>query len=402
LEEKMLGHNLSVTVNLSVYDKDGKLVSNIQPPKEISVSEDHIDFLVREASGVLIKKETISFKSFNRNFMGLLDYGFGIRPAIAVTMSDGSKYSSNVGTMLESNAPVSNSLYGILVGTGSSPQSWLDYKLGGLCTSGILTRQLTYGSTTPLDYVTSGSVKYFRSSRTFKNDWSASISIKEVGYMTKQTVVNKYMLISRDLVNFDSTPLDIAIAPTQTLEVVYSMGFDTNDGWVNNWFLLLSGSARLVTQTYTAVGNVPYSVSHVSINQDYFYNIAFESGVFPTGIAVGTSDVPVSMSDYNLGSIINHGTGSGELIYGNTTYVSAAESMVSQSINSNIIRKFINNSGNDIVIKEVGAICGAKTTYNPSDACNVMLIRKVITPVTVRNTESVNVGFTFGVSSSIV
>jgi hypothetical protein len=243
----MLGHNLSVNVNLSVYDKDGKLVSNIQPPKEVSVSEDHIDFLLKEANGVLIKKETIPFKSFNRNFMGLLDYGFGNRLSVSVTMSDGTKYNYGLGTMLESNAPVSNSLYGILVGTSSAPQSWLDYKLGGLCSTGKLTNQLQYGTTTPIDYVTSGSVKYFRSSRTFKNDWTASISVKEVGYMTKQTVLSKYMLISKDLVNFDDTPLDITIDPGQVLEVVYNMGFDANDGWVDNWYLLLSGSCRLTT-----------------------------------------------------------------------------------------------------------------------------------------------------------
>ncbi len=398
----MLGHNLSVNVNLSVYDKDGKLVSNIQPPKEVPVSEDHIDFLLKEANGVLIKKETISFKSFNRNFMGLLDYGFGNRLSVSVTMSDGNKYNYGLGTMLESNAPVSNSLYGILVGTSSAPQSWLDYKLGGLCSTGKLTNQLQYGTMTPIDYVTSGSVKYFRSSRTFKNDWTASISVKEVGYMTKQTVLSRYMLISRDLVNFDDTPLDITVDPGQVLEVVYNMGFDANDGWVDNWYLLLSGSSRLTTQYYTKVCGISVPSNHSSFTQDYFYHINYNAGVFPTGIAVGSSDMPVSMSDYNLASIITHGSSSGQLMYGDTRYLTSSVSTESQSMTSNIIRKFTNNSGDSIIVKEVGVICSGRISADsPSDPNNTLLLRKVITPVTVKDKESLNVGFAFGVSSSI-
>ncbi|MFA5396060.1 MAG: hypothetical protein WC346_08645 [Methanogenium sp.] len=398
----MLGHNLSVNVNLSVYDKDGKLVRNIQPPKEVSVSEDHIDFLLKEANGVLIKKETIPFKSFNRNFMGLLDYGFGNRLTVSVTMSDATKYNCGLGTMLESNAPVSNSLYGILVGTSSAPQSWLDYKLGGLCSTGKATNQLQYGITTGLNYVTSGSVKYFCSSRTFKNDWTASISIKEVGYMTKQTVINKYMLISRDLVNFDDTPLDITIDPGQVLEVVYSMGFDMNDGWVDNWYLLLSGSCRLTTQNYTKVCGISVPSNHSATTQDYFYHINYNAGVFPTGIAVGSSDTPVSMSDYNLRNIIFHGTGSGQLIYGDTIYLTSSVSIQSQSMTSNVIRKFTNNSGDSIIVNEVAVICSGRISADaPSDPNNTLLIRKVITPVTVKDKESLNVGFAFYVSSSI-
>jgi hypothetical protein len=69
---------------------------------------------------------------------------------------------------------------------------------------------------------------------------------------------------------------------------------------------------------------------------------------------------------------------------------------------SNIIRKFTNNSGDSIIVKEVGVICSGRISADsPSDPNNTLLIRKVITPVTVKDKESLNVGFAFGVSSSI-
>jgi hypothetical protein len=103
------------------------------------------------------------------------------------------------------------------------------------------------------------------------------------------------------------------------------------------------------------------------------------------GIIVGTSSQSVSPTDYNLISKIPHGTGAGQLDYEGCSVVS------SYSSNSSIIeinRVFLNKSGGDIVVREVGLL--ARNYWKDEKAVQndvkFLIARDVLpTPITVKN-----------------
>jgi hypothetical protein len=69
------------------------------------------------------------------------------------------------------------------------------------------------------------------------------------------------------------------------------------------------------------------------------------------GILVGSSDTPVSLAQYNLQALIAHGTGSGQLSYGNTT---VEDLTTDTTYLFRIIRTFTNNSGSTVTVREIG------------------------------------------------
>jgi len=79
---------------------------------------------------------------------------------------------------------------------------------------------------------------------------------------------------------------------------------------------------------------------------------AAPSGETSAGILVGSSSNPLDLTQYNLGSLIAHGSGAGQLLYGSTTVESVVESASSASLR--IIRTFSNSSGGTVTVYEFG------------------------------------------------
>jgi hypothetical protein len=71
------------------------------------------------------------------------------------------------------------------------------------------------------------------------------------------------------------------------------------------------------------------------------------------GIVVGTGTASVTPTDYKLTSQIPHGTGPGQLDYDTHT---VASSYTLSSSYVEISRVFVNRSGGDVVVREVGLI----------------------------------------------
>jgi hypothetical protein len=71
------------------------------------------------------------------------------------------------------------------------------------------------------------------------------------------------------------------------------------------------------------------------------------------GVVVGSGSTPVSPTDYALAAKIGHGTGSGQLDYGPATVTS---SYGATSSYAEIARTFLNASGADVTVREVGII----------------------------------------------
>jgi hypothetical protein len=96
------------------------------------------------------------------------------------------------------------------------------------------------------------------------------------------------------------------------------------------------------------------------------------------GIVVGTGTNPVTINDYNLQTVILHGTGSGQLDYPINLFVAPA--VVGATCSFIQRRVFNNTSGGDISVSECGLFC-----YNAVSTKIFCLDRTLITPVLVPN-----------------
>jgi hypothetical protein len=116
------------------------------------------------------------------------------------------------------------------------------------------------------------------------------------------------------------------------------------------------------------------------------------------GIVVGSGSTPVDPTNYNLASMISHGTGSGQLDYDAsavTTSFGGSSSYVE------LYRSFTNKSGASIVVREVGIIArdiwwsGSTAVYN----VNFLVARDVLpSPVTVPNLGTLTVRYRVSLS----
>jgi hypothetical protein len=75
------------------------------------------------------------------------------------------------------------------------------------------------------------------------------------------------------------------------------------------------------------------------------------AGDTSAGIVVGSSDTPVSLSQYSLGALIPHGTGSGQLTYGTTNVETLSKDTTWLF---RVVRTFTNGSGASVTVREIG------------------------------------------------
>ena len=125
-------------------------------------------------------------------------------------------------------------------------------------------------------------------------------------------------------------------------------------------FLNLFSSAWIGTaDNFTDVSGDPYLISS-SYNM---LNINAGSGQDSFGIWVGTSVISTSITDYLATGKVQHGSSSGQLMYGSTTIISPAAVAGAQRL---VVRRdFTNNSSGSIVVRSTGIIAASENgTYN--------------------------------------
>ena len=118
------------------------------------------------------------------------------------------------------------------------------------------------------------------------------------------------------------------------------------------------------------------------------------------GIWVGTGTASVSPTDYNLASKISHGTGVGQLDYEPHTVTSSYSDTYSYV---EISRVFVNKSGSDIIVREVGLVARNywKDTTAVRNDVKFLIARDVLpTPVTVRHLGSLTVRYRISLSTT--
>jgi len=109
------------------------------------------------------------------------------------------------GVMMAMNASSGDDSYGILVGSGSTPVSYNDYRLASKITHGTGAGQLSYGPHSTAISL-GGSSSFVEISRTFVNVSGSTVTVREMGLVAwnywKDGIAVRYnvkFLIARDL-----------------------------------------------------------------------------------------------------------------------------------------------------------------------------------------------------------
>jgi hypothetical protein len=116
------------------------------------------------------------------------------------------------------------------------------------------------------------------------------------------------------------------------------------------------------------------------------------------GVVVGSSSTPVSPTDYALATKIAHGTGAGQLDYGPAT---VASSYGTTSSYAEIARTFLNASGSDVTVREVGIIARSywKTYGGVANNVKYLIARDILpSPVKVPNLGTLTVRYRVSLS----
>lgn len=120
-----------------------------------------------------------------------------------------------------------------------------------------------------------------------------------------------------------------------------------------------------------------------------YYNTTTNGGLVG-GIRVGSGNAAFSLEDYNLATLIAHGTGAGQLTRAAMTYPTRNYS--DKIWTTTISRDFTNGSGGDVTVREVGLFNQCRifsaSTYD------FLFARDVLeTPVVVGNAEVLTISY---------
>jgi len=119
------------------------------------------------------------------------------------------------------NCGSGSSEYGLVVGSGSAPNTTDTYALQSLIPHGTDSGQLSYGSHTFESLLVSNNTAYFRIIRTFTNSSGASITVNEIGLYAKAQDSGynpRIFCIARDVI-----PGGVTVGNNQTLTVRYKL-----------------------------------------------------------------------------------------------------------------------------------------------------------------------------------
>lgn len=185
-----------------------------------------LEIEVRDANGKLLSKKKVESNSLVTGFMGILraffngsstvkDTGGANRTAIGSLTYGVSPYRYFLAMCV--NAEVSNSLYGIQVGSDNTAVTNSDFKLGTPIVHGSTIGTLLYNATTVESVAGAPPVSSVRVIRTFSNSSGSTVTVKEIGMVAYNgTTASQYaFLIVRDV------PTPIVVPNGSTLTVRY-------------------------------------------------------------------------------------------------------------------------------------------------------------------------------------
>jgi len=227
-----LHNNIDVRIEVKVIDKNGKIIKVHKQRSHSFVS----NFLSIIASTLA----SACYQNINNT-----TYGYFFR-LTSGTYAQYNPYTFVANTILDLNDGANDSTYGIVVGSGTATPTPNDYALGNQIANGTGSGQLQYSAhtinpapvsngtsnyysttTTPSSGLlpVSGNTTSWQISRQFTNQSGASITVSEVGLITKILVSSSsavYALIAHDLLSSPVTVPNLSI-----LQITYTISVTT-------------------------------------------------------------------------------------------------------------------------------------------------------------------------------
>jgi hypothetical protein len=119
-------------------------------------------------------------------------------------------------TRWKCNGAAADDTLGIAVGSGTTAVTIDDYQLATQIAHGLSAGQLSYGATTFNAPVTSGQSRYFEVVRTFTNNSGGTVTVREIGLISRNEAGTYSFLSLRDVL-----ASAIEVADTKVLTVTY-------------------------------------------------------------------------------------------------------------------------------------------------------------------------------------
>lgn len=111
------------------------------------------------------------------------------------------------------------------------------------------------------------------------------------------------------------------------------------------------------------------------------------------GLRVGSGDAAVTPVDWEMQTLIHHGTGAGNLSYGAQTV--EAVTVVGQNSSFRVSRPFTNSTGSTVTVKEIGAAMGlTDNAYVVRYLCYLRDVLPAVVPVPDGSTFTLRYTFT--------
>lgn len=175
-----------------------------------------VDVVIVDKHGKVIKRIRKKCRSYIRQMIDLLQIGLSYTSGTVKDTGGTSRTASYNNPNFNSTAAAANANYGIQVGTGTTTVTISDYQLATQIAHGAGSGQLQYGATSVGSVAIIGTSAQFIVARTFTNSSGASITVNEVGLVSRDGVNLWYYMMERSLITF-------AIADGASATVTYTI-----------------------------------------------------------------------------------------------------------------------------------------------------------------------------------
>ena len=346
---------------------------------------------VTDANGKNIFDETRGMHSYTINFLH-----HWLRVATAEETAGLTEVNDTTFTMDDSywNAGVGH-VRGVVVGSGTTASDFNDTKLETVIDHGTSAGELEYGDQSETTNETDGEYDV-EVSRTFSNNSGGNVTVNEIGIYgstnaTASATTNMHMLLREVL----GSGITIPDAGSMTVDITHNYNTDAASVISGSFAMMMAGRYGS-SVNYNGVPNVEAG----TIPNSGYRTTRVNAGVDePRGIVVGTSASPFDKdpdTQPTLVAIIDNGSGSGELEWTNTSIDEPTSDAASGSFT--LRKTFVNDSGGDITIAEVG-LYGFINNDVDDDTDTLMLTRSVLSStITLSDGEGVEIVLTFEVN----